>query len=148
MLLYVIDLHQSVQMAIREYRPTEVPGFGLPKKGITPFLAVYREGIFNGQLDVKVEIRPRDCVLHASLSPLSFLLSLSPGSSCKRPWRSSLSNVKACIATGGGEGGWSVDSSDGRPLLPENKILDLGDAWHLIGKGANKWSFYSFCRSL
>ena len=52
---YIGDIRQSVRFAASDLKggATELPGFCLPKKGITPILPIFREGILNGAAEVK-----------------------------------------------------------------------------------------------
>ncbi|XP_078600399.1 stalled ribosome sensor GCN1-like [Branchiostoma floridae x Branchiostoma japonicum] len=46
-------VRQAVRYSVQDCKEQELPGFCLPKKGITPILPVFREGILNGSPELK-----------------------------------------------------------------------------------------------
>lgn len=53
MLEYIADIRQAVKYAVSDMDGKELPGFSIPKKGITPVLPIFREGILNGTQELK-----------------------------------------------------------------------------------------------
>ncbi|XP_071180493.1 stalled ribosome sensor GCN1-like [Mytilus edulis] len=53
MLQYIADVRQAVKYAVSDMEGKELPGFSIPKKGITPVLPIFREGILSGTQELK-----------------------------------------------------------------------------------------------
>lgn len=53
MLGHISNVRQALRFAVSDFTGTEIPGFCLPKKGITPLLPIFREGILNGTPELK-----------------------------------------------------------------------------------------------
>ncbi|XP_067680434.1 stalled ribosome sensor GCN1-like [Haliotis asinina] len=53
MLQHIADVRTAVRFAVSDFKGTNLPGFSIPKKGITPVLPIFREGILNGSPDMK-----------------------------------------------------------------------------------------------
>lgn len=53
MLQYIADVRQAVKYAVSDMEGSELPGFSIPKKGITPVLPIFREGILSGTQELK-----------------------------------------------------------------------------------------------
>ncbi|EDO39308.1 predicted protein [Nematostella vectensis] len=52
-LSYIAPLRQAIKYVADEVKGDDLPGFCLPKKGITPVLPIFREGILNGTPELK-----------------------------------------------------------------------------------------------
>ncbi|KAL4223498.1 eIF-2-alpha kinase activator GCN1 [Mactra antiquata] len=53
MMDHIQNVRQAVRYAGSDMKGQELPGFSIPKKGITPVLPIYREGLLNGGQDLK-----------------------------------------------------------------------------------------------
>ncbi|XP_013411317.1 eIF-2-alpha kinase activator GCN1 [Lingula anatina] len=52
-LQHIGNVRQAVKYAVADNKQEELPGFCLLKKGITPVLPIFREGILNGPMELK-----------------------------------------------------------------------------------------------
>ncbi|XP_052799821.1 eIF-2-alpha kinase activator GCN1-like [Mya arenaria] len=53
MLEHIHNVRQAIKFASSDMQGEELPGFSIPKKGITPVLPIFREGILTGSQDIK-----------------------------------------------------------------------------------------------
>lgn len=53
MLQHISNLRQALRYAVSDFKGEELPGFCLPKKGITPIWPIFRKGLLDGTPELK-----------------------------------------------------------------------------------------------